>query len=220
MTIWFTARGAGLSALVLLTMSTCLGALVSRRGPATRRYVIQYLHRVCAGFGLAVLALHIGTILADSYAHVGWRGALIPFTSGYRPTWVALGSLAAYTFIAVALLGLARGRMAASARGARMWRGLHCLAYVGWASAIWHGFLSGTDSSVGWVRLLYVGCVVAVLGSVALRVIAMSDACGANNSIGAIRRSASEGRAPGIGGARQPRSTPARSTPTPLEPVR
>jgi predicted ferric reductase len=179
MMLWYTARGAGLSALVLLTVATSLGALVSRRGApqhANRRYLVQYLHRVCAGFGLTVLALHIGTILADSYAHVGWRAALIPFTSSYRPVWVALGSIAAYTFIAVALLGLARGRMAASPRGARIWRTLHCLAYVGWGSAIWHGFMSGTDSSVGWVRLLYITCLVAVLGSVAARVVALRTA--------------------------------------------
>jgi predicted ferric reductase len=169
MNIWFTARGAGLSALILLSLSTCLGALVSRHGPAGRRYVVQYLHRATATLGIAVLILHISTILADAYAHVGWRGALIPFTSGYRPTWVALGSLAAYTFIAVAALGLARGRMAASPRGARVWRGLHGLAYVGWVMAMVHGFESGTDSSVGWVRLMYLVCLVAVIGSVVAR---------------------------------------------------
>jgi predicted ferric reductase len=172
MNLWFTARGAGLSALILLSLSTALGALVSRRGSATRRYVVQYLHRATAGLGIAVLVLHISTILADAYAHVGWRGALIPFTAGYRPTWVALGSLAAYTFIGVAVLGLARGRLAASARGARIWRGLHGLAYVGWGLAIVHGFKSGTDRNVGWVRLLYVVCIVAVLGSVVARVVA------------------------------------------------
>jgi predicted ferric reductase len=170
MNVWFTARGAGLSALVLLSLSTCLGALVSRHGRATTRYLVQYVHRAAAGLGLAVLALHVGTILADSYAGVGWRGALIPFTSGYRPTWVALGSLAAYTFVGVAVLGLARGRMAASPLGAKVWRGLHGLAYVGWGSAMLHGYNSGTDSSVGWVRALYLACLVAVLGSVALRV--------------------------------------------------
>jgi DMSO/TMAO reductase YedYZ heme-binding membrane subunit len=82
---------------------------------------------------------------------------------------VALGSIAAYTFVLVAVLGLARGRMAASPRGARVWRALHCLAYVGWASAIWHGFLSGTDSGAGWVRLIYLASLVAVLASVAAR---------------------------------------------------
>lgn len=177
MNLWFTARGAGLSALVLLSVSTCLGALVSRRTTdAARRYLGQYLHRVCAGLGVAVLVLHVGTILADSYAHVGWRGAIVPFTAGYRPTWVALGSLAAYTFVAVTVLGLARGRMARTPAGARVWRGLHGLAYAGWALAIVHGFTSGSDSGVGWVRALYVACLVAVAGCTALRLVRVRTA--------------------------------------------
>lgn len=175
--IWLTARGAGLSALVLLTAATVLGAFVSRHGAAdpnpkpARRYLVQYLHRAFAGLGLGVLALHIGTILADSYAHVGVTGALIPFTSGYRATAVALGTLAAYAVVGVSALGLARGRMANSPRAARAWRRLHGLAYLGWGSAMLHGFTAGTDSSVGWVRQLYTLCFVAVLGSVAVRLL-------------------------------------------------
>lgn len=170
MNLWLISRGAGLSALVLLTLSTSLGALVSIRGRAHVRYIVQYLHRVFAGLGLAVLGLHIGTVLADSYAHVGWTGAIIPFTSGYRPTAVALGTLATYTFGLVAILGLARARMAASVRATRVWRALHGLAYVGWGAAVWHGVNSGTDISVGWVRYLYVACVMAVLGSLVTRI--------------------------------------------------
>lgn len=177
MTVWYIARGAGLSALVLLTVSTSLGALVSRHGPSRpnrdpgRRYLVQYLHRVFAGLGLAALALHVGAILADSYAHVGWLGALLPFRSGYRTTAVALGTFAIYTFAGVAVLGLARGRIATSPRAARIWRGVHGLAYGGWGLAMLHGFTTGTDSSLGWVQHLYQLCLVAVLGSVAARLL-------------------------------------------------
>lgn len=171
MTIWYVARAAGLSALILLSMSTALGALVSRRGRATRRFVIQYLHRVTAGLGLTVLCVHIGLILADSYAKVGWLGALVPFASGYRPLPVALGTTAAYLFVLVSIMGLARGRMAASQRGARVWRGVHALAYLGWFAAMWHGFLSGTDSEVGWTRLIYLACLLGVAGASAWRVL-------------------------------------------------
>lgn len=169
MNVWFTARGAGLSALVLLSLSTCLGALGTQRFRPAARYVVQYLHRACAGLGLTVLVLHVATILADSYAHVGWRGALLPFSSGYRPTAIALGSLAADTFAAVAVLGLARGRLATAPRAARVWRRLHALGYAGWGAAVLHGFTAGTDSSLTWVRSIYVGCVVAVAGAVAIR---------------------------------------------------
>jgi sulfoxide reductase heme-binding subunit YedZ len=169
MNVWLTARGAGLSALVLLTVATALGALVSMRGKASVRYVAQYVHRVCAGLGLGVLVLHIVTILADSYAHVGVSGALVPFTSGYRATAVALGTIAMYLFVAIAVLGLARGRMAASDRGARTWRAVHTLSYAAWGLAVLHGFTAGSDSSVGWVRLLYLGCIAAVVAAAGAR---------------------------------------------------
>src|SRR5262249_55671328 len=120
---------------------------------------------------LAVLSLHIGAILADSFAHVGWLGALVPFSSGYRATAVALGTFAVYTFVCVAVLGLARGRIATSPRGARVWRGVHGLAYVGGGLAMRHGLTAGTDRSVGWVQHLYQLCLVAVLGSVAARLL-------------------------------------------------
>jgi hypothetical protein len=165
MTVWYIARGAGLAALVLLTVSTTLGALTSRRFTPSARYVVQYLHRAFAGLGLATLGLHVGAILADSFAHVGWLGALVPLTSEYRPLAVALGSLAAYVLVAVSALGLARGRIASSAGGARAWRWLHGLAYLGWGAAMLHGFTAGTDSSVPWVRTLYVLSLVAVVGS-------------------------------------------------------
>jgi sulfoxide reductase heme-binding subunit YedZ len=173
MTLWYIARGAGLAALLLLTVSTCIGALMTHRGRAARgvdnRVVWHYVHRVTASLGLAVLTVHIGAILADSYAKVGWVASLVPFTSEYRPSWVGLGTLAVYTFIFVAAIGAARGRFARTPRGSTIWRGLHSLAYLGWAMAAWHGFASGTDSSVGWVRALYLGSTAAVVGCLLVR---------------------------------------------------
>src|SRR4051812_8260821 len=174
MTLWFTARGAGLSALLLLSISTALGAAMTGRGTATGRVVWHYVHRITASLGLGVLTLHVATILADPYAHVGWKGAAIPFTAGYRPTWVGLGTLAVYTFVLVAAVGFARGRFANTPRGATLWRQLHSLAYLGWAMAMWHGFLSGSDSDVAWVRWLYVVCGVAVLSALAVRLTRIS----------------------------------------------
>jgi methionine sulfoxide reductase heme-binding subunit len=167
--VWYTARGAGLSALVLLTASVCLGALASGRGTPGTRYVTQYVHRVCAGLGVGVLVLHIATILADKYANVGVTGALVPFTSGYRATWVGLGTIAAYLLLLVTVLGAARGRMAASSTGARLWRSVHAFGYAAWALALWHGWATGTDTSASWVRALYVVCALSGTGVLAWR---------------------------------------------------
>lgn len=176
MTLWFTARAAGLSALVLLSLTISIGALLSAGGfrQPGNRVVVQYLHRVTGALGLGVLALHVGTILADSLANVGVTGAVVPFTAGYRPTWVGLGTIAGYCLVLVAALGFARGRLATSARAAASWRAVHCAGYGAWLLAVVHGFMSGTDSGVAWVRLVYLGCITLVLGSVAARVSALA----------------------------------------------
>jgi sulfoxide reductase heme-binding subunit YedZ len=174
MTLWMTARGAGLAALVLMTVSVMGGAFApSIRRPSTR-LVVQYVHRAGASLGLGVLVLHVVTIVMDSYANVGVTGAIVPFTSGYRATWVGLGTIAAYLFLAVAALGFARVKMASSARGAASWRRLHGLAYGAWGIALVHGFMSGTDSSLTWVRLLYVACLVAGVVAISTRLMSKS----------------------------------------------
>lgn len=170
MLVWYTARGAGFAALVLLTLATAGGALQSsRRLSPARRVVLQYAHRAGAVAGLVVVVLHVATILADSYAGVGWVGALVPGASGYRPWQVALGTVAVYGFVAVAALGVARRRMARSDRGSRVWRGIHLLAYPCWAVAVLHGVTSGTDAGRAWAVALTVACVAAVVGAVGLR---------------------------------------------------
>jgi predicted ferric reductase len=177
MTLWYTARGAGLATLLALTLATTLGALGSRRlASASSRVIVQYLHRSAAVLGLSLLVVHVTAIILDSDAHVSVAGALVPFASSYRPGAVALGSITAYLVLLVSALGAARGRLAASAAAVRTWRAIHALAYVAWLTAIWHGFTAGTDSGVGWVRLLYLACLITVPVALMLRLAALKPA--------------------------------------------
>jgi DMSO/TMAO reductase YedYZ heme-binding membrane subunit len=169
--LWFTARGAGLAAMLILTIATALGALGSTRlRSVSNRVIIQYMHRTAAVLGLSLIVVHVTTLVLDSKSHVSLAGALVPFAAHYRPSAVALGSIAMYLVLFVAALGLARGRLAASRAGAATWRGLHLLAYPAWGIAIVHGLMAGTDRSQNWVVLLTLGCAVAVLVAVAWRV--------------------------------------------------
>src|SRR5207237_5743978 len=111
--------------------------IVSARVPSRpdQRVIVQYAHRTAASLGLAVLGLHITAILGDSLAHVGVIGALVPFTSSYRPLWVGLGSIAMYVVVLVAATGYLRGRMAASERATKAWRSIHVASYGAWGLA-------------------------------------------------------------------------------------
>lgn len=169
MNVWMTARGAGLSALVLLTASTVLGTLMTNRWKPSTKVVAQHVHRVVSLVGLGVLALHITTILMDTWAHVGVTGALIPFTSTFRATAVGLGTIGMYLMLFAAAIGVARGRFTGSPRAARVWRALHFTGYASWFAALLHGFAAGTDSHIAWVRLLYVVCLLSVASAIAFR---------------------------------------------------
>lgn len=175
--LWFTARGAGLSALLVLSLAVVLGALGSMRSrsPSTR-VVVQYVHRTGAVLGLGLIAVHVTTLVLDQKAHIGLAGALIPFAAHYRPNAVALGSIAMYTFLLVAALGVARGRLAASRLGAPTWRVLHGLSYPAWLAAVVHGLLAGTDRAQHWVVALVVCCILAVGVAVLARFTVLSEA--------------------------------------------
>jgi len=54
--------------------------------------------------------------------------------------------------------------------GRKTWRAIHFLAFAGFGMAWLHGFALGTDSSAGWVRLLYLGTGAAVAGLAVLRI--------------------------------------------------
>ena len=173
MTLWYLARGAGFAALIAFTASTVLGALATtgRSGAQglDRRYLRQMAHRSAAVTGLVMLALHTVLIVTDIYVNVAVTGALIPFTAGYRPLALGLGSLAVYLFVLVAVAGAARGRLAASAKGARNWRRVHLMAYAGWALSMGHGILAGTDTGARWTTAIYLACGAAVVFAVAAR---------------------------------------------------
>lgn len=179
-TLWYVARGAGLSALIVLTAATTMGALGSLKtaNPANR-VVVQYLHRTSAVLGLLLIATHVTTIVADQRSHLGVRAVLVPFASSYRPGSVAMGTFAAYTVVLVSLLGLVRGRLAASARGAATWRSLHALAYLGWGLAVLHGINAGTDRSQRWMLLITLVCIASVVVGLGGRLLAGAEDRGA-----------------------------------------
>lgn len=174
--LWFTARGAGLSALLVLTLAVVLGALGSMRTrSAPTRVVVQYVHRTGAALGLGLIAVHVTTLVLDPKARIGLAGALIPFAAHYRPNAVALGSIAMYTLLLVAALGVARGRLASSRLGAPTWRVLHGLSYPAWLAAVGHGLLAGTDRGQRWVVALVVCCILAVVAAVVARVTVLDE---------------------------------------------
>lgn len=164
--LWYATRGTGVAALVLLTLVVAVGVAGSLRLRSERwpRFVVFGLHRNLTLLTLCFLAGHIATTVLDSYTPIGVASAFVPFVSSYRPIWLGLGAVALDLLLALTLTSLLRARI-----GRRVWRGLHWLAYAAWPVALAHGLGTGSDARFGWMQLLTVACLLAVLAAVAAR---------------------------------------------------
>lgn len=164
--LWYLTRGFGLVDLVLLSVSVAMGvAQVARyTGPGLPRFVVAGLHRNISLVATVLLGVHIVTAVADPFAPIGFVDAFIPFVGRYRPVWLGLGALATDMLLALVVSSLLRDRIGHSA-----WRAIHWCAYACWPFALVHSLGTGSDSRLGWVQVIYVGCTALVLGSLAWR---------------------------------------------------
>jgi sulfoxide reductase heme-binding subunit YedZ len=167
MTLWYVTRATGVVALLLLTAAVGLGVLSSIRWRSGRlpRFLVGGLHRNVTLIAIAFVAVHVVTTVADGYAPVGLRDALIPFVSPYRPLWLGLGAVAFDLLLALVVTSFLRMRL-----GFRMWRAVHWLAYVSWPVALLHSLGTGSDARLGWMSFVGFASFALVAVTVLVRV--------------------------------------------------
>jgi DMSO/TMAO reductase YedYZ heme-binding membrane subunit len=167
--LWYLTRGTGAVALLLLTAGLVLGIAGSTRWrrPGTPRFVVAALHRNVTLLAVAFVVAHVLTTLADGFAPIRLRDAVVPFASAYRPVWLGLGAVAFDLLLALIATSLLRARI-----GARTWRAVHWLAYVSWPVALVHALGTGSDARTGWLAALAVASTAAVVLAVLWRVFA------------------------------------------------
>lgn len=158
--LWYVARGSGIAALIVLTISMVLGLVTSVRwtNPRWPRFVVELLHRNTSLIAFGLIVIHVATVVIDAFAPIGWKDAVIPFLSPYRPVWLGLGAVAFDLLVAILATSLLRHRI-----GHRTWRFVHWFAYLCWPLVVVHGLATGSDTKVGFVLVLTALCVAAVL---------------------------------------------------------
>jgi sulfoxide reductase heme-binding subunit YedZ len=157
--LWYTTRATGLVALVLLSGTVLLGILTAGRAPSTRPgYARAEVHRRTSVLTVVFLAIHVLTAVLDTYVKIGWLAIVVPFTSSYHRSWLALGTIGADLLLAVAISSALRRHIPA-----RAWRALHWLAYLSWPVAVSHALGMGTDRKLTWALGLLAACIAVVV---------------------------------------------------------
>jgi DMSO/TMAO reductase YedYZ heme-binding membrane subunit len=158
--LWYTARATGTVALVLLTASVVMGALVATRvgGRSVGRFELNEVHRSISTMALCFVAVHVTVTVVDSYVPTGILSVIVPFTSQYRRLPVAIGAVAIDLMLAVWLTSMMKSRIRP-----QTWRLVHWLSWGCLAAAICHGFVTGSDAHRAWSVMVTGGCAAAAV---------------------------------------------------------
>ncbi len=164
--LWYATRAGGTVALVLLTVTMVLGIAVGGRYAIQKVAGFEFgaLHRNLSLLTLVFLALHVATAVSDTYVHLDWGDAIVPFASSYRPFWLGLGTVALDVLLAVLITSAVRFRL-----GQRRWKAVHWAAYACWPLAMFHGAGTGTDTRSPLQLAIYAVCLAAVIAAVSWR---------------------------------------------------
>ncbi len=142
---WITSRAAGIAALVLSSISVCIGLLMGGRLLKRRGPDLRITHEALSLATLAALAVHGLTLIGDTYLHPTLADIAVPFLSGYKTLWTSTGIVAFWALLILGVSYYARARI-----GVQRWRKLHRLTALAWMLGVVHSLGEGTDAGQTW----------------------------------------------------------------------
>lgn len=156
---WHVARASGIVAWLMLTATVVWGVATSAGlfGARRRSPWLVDLHRWLGALTVTFVALHLGSLVADSYVQFGLADLIVPFASDWKPMPVALGVVALWGLLAVQGTSLAMRRLRR-----RTWHTVHLVGYLVFVLGSFHGITAGTDAA----QPLYAGTTAASMVAV------------------------------------------------------
>jgi sulfoxide reductase heme-binding subunit YedZ len=142
---WTTTRAAGSVALVAASLSVCVGLVMSGKLIKGRRNDLRTIHEALSLATLAALAVHVLSLLADSFFHPTLLDVTVPFVSGYKQPWMSIGIVSGWALAILGLTYYARDRI-----GQERWRRLHRWTALAWLGGLVHAVGEGTDNGRLW----------------------------------------------------------------------
>lgn len=158
--MWYLTRAAGLTAYLLLWLSTVWGLAVSSRAfdPVLYPAFSYEMHQFLSLFAIGFTVLHIVVLMADKYLPFSLVQLLVPFIAPYRPLWVGVGVIGWYLTLLVTVTFYLRRWL-----GQHAFRVIHYLSFLAYLGVTGHGWFAGTDTALWSVQWMYAGTVLAIV---------------------------------------------------------
>ena len=160
---WFLSRASGIVSWGLLSATIIWGTLLTTRvlRQIDRPAWLLDLHRWLAGLAVVGVAVHMASLVADTYEQFGVAELFVPMASDWKPGPVAWGIVGTYLLILVQGTSLLMKRLPRT-----LWRYIHMSSYAMFGLVSVHSFFAGTDASVSMFQTF--GTVVITLVALAL----------------------------------------------------
>lgn len=142
---WITSRAAGIAALVLSSLSVCIGLLMGGRLLKRRISDLRVVHEALSLATLAMLLVHGLSLLGDGYVKMSVGDVALPLIGSYKTFWTSAGIVAFWALLALGLSYYARARI-----GASRWRRLHRFTALAWLLGLVHALGEGSDAGQAW----------------------------------------------------------------------
>lgn len=179
---WWLARAFGLVAYLALFLSMLFGVFVGARGAGglLPKAGVLELHRAWALAALVATAIHVLLLITNAHAGIDGFAALVPFASERLRGPVALGSIALWGLLVLALSTGLRRQLPPL-----VWRAIHGLAFGTFVLSLVHAVTAGTDTPARVVGIVYLGTATLLLGAILQRVLLATAPTGGTR--GALR---------------------------------
>jgi sulfoxide reductase heme-binding subunit YedZ len=161
---WITSRAAGTAALVLSSLSVCVGVSLGGRLLRGRGPDLRVAHEALSLATLSALLLHGLALLGDGFLHPSLFELAVPFVGRYRTMWTSVGIVSFWSLLLLGLSYYARARI-----GPRRWRMLHRFTALAWILGLVHALGEGTDAGQAWFLAMTAAVVLPALVLLAVR---------------------------------------------------
>lgn len=148
---WELIRALGLTAYLLLFVTTALGMLLPLQLiTGTTKAILTIAHRLSAWLALILALMHGLLLMVDRTVPFPWTAIFFPSWTNLREFSYALGVITLYMLVIVLL-----SSDLIAVLGKKLWKKIHFLSYGAFVLAFIHGLWAGTDASTLWGTALF-----------------------------------------------------------------